>query len=84
MSGAYPRAAKTERYAKGTKLYRVVWKGWATAEATCEPAANISADLLAEYEAGLDAEAELEAEEERELAAARQRQRQMRKRMRCE
>ena len=64
-----PRADKTERYAKGTKLYRVVWKGWATAEATWEPADNISADLLAEYEAGLDAEAELEAEEERELAA---------------
>ena len=34
-----------------------------------EPAAHIHPDLLAEYEAGLDAEAELEAEEERELAA---------------
>jgi hypothetical protein len=46
----------------------VVWKGWATDEATWEPAAHIHPDLLAEYEAGLDAEAELEAEEERELA----------------
>ena len=45
-----------------------LWKGWATDdEATWEPAVNISDDVLAEYEAGLDAEAELEAEEEREL-----------------
>ena len=64
---AGPRADKSERYPKGTKLYRVVWKGWATDEATWEPAVNISDDVLAEYEAGLDAEAELEAEEEREL-----------------
>ena len=63
-----PRADKTERYSRGTKLYRVVWKGWATDEATWEPAAIISPDLLAEYEAELDAEAELEAEEERALA----------------
>ena len=46
----------------------MVWKGWATDEATWEPAENISPDLLAEYEAELDAEAELEAEEERALA----------------
>ena len=45
----------------------MVWKGWATDEATWEPAVNISDDVLAEYEAGLDAEAELDAEEEREL-----------------
>ena len=63
-----PKADKSERFPKGTKLYRVVWKGWAADEATWEPAANIHADLLAEYEGGLDAEAELEAEEERELA----------------
>ena len=62
------RADKSERYPKGTKLYRIIWKGWATDEATWEPAAGIHADLVAEYEAGLDAEAELEAEEERELA----------------
>ena len=60
---AGPRADKSERYPKGTKLYRVVWKGWATDEATWEPAVNISDDVLAEYEAGLDAEAELDAED---------------------
>ena len=65
---AGPRADKTERYSKGTKLYRVVWHGFATDEATWEPADNISPDLLAEYEAELDAEAELEAEEARAIA----------------
>ena len=47
--------------------YRIIWKGYAAAAATWEPASNISDDLLAEYHAGLDAEAELEAEEEAEL-----------------
>jgi uncharacterized protein YaiL (DUF2058 family) len=65
---AGPKADKSERFPKGTTLYRVVWKGWAADEATWEPAAHIHPDLLAEYEAGLDAEAELDAEEERELA----------------
>ena len=68
-TSAGPKADKSERFPKGTALYRVVWKGWAADEATWEPAAHIHPDLLAEYEAGLDAEAELEAEEERELAA---------------
>ena len=63
-----PRADPTERTSKGTKLYRVIWKGWATDTATWEPAIHIDPDLLAEYEAELDAEAELEAEEERALA----------------
>ena len=63
-----PRADKTERYAKGTKLYRVVWQGFATDEATWEPAENLRPDLLAEYEAELDAAAELDTEEERALA----------------
>ena len=62
------RANPTERYSKGTKLYRVIWKNWATDTATWEPAKHINPDLLAEYEAELDAEAELEAEEERALA----------------
>ena len=44
----------------------MVWEGYAADEATWEPAAHISDDLLAEYEAGLDAEAELEAQQERE------------------
>jgi hypothetical protein len=65
---AGPRADRSERFPKGTKLYRVVWAGWAADEATWEPAAHIHADLIAEYEAGMDAEAELDAEEERELA----------------
>ena len=39
-------ADKTERYSRGTKLYRVVWKDWATDTATWEPAKNISPDLL--------------------------------------
>ena len=63
-----PRADPTERTSKGTKLYRAIWKGWATDTATWEPAKHIDPDLLAEYEAELDAEAELEAEEERALA----------------
>eukprot|EP00966_Prymnesium_polylepis_P169218 3912800-Prymnesium_polylepis.1 len=62
-----PRADKSELYPKGTKLYRVIWKGFSAAAASWEPEENIHPDILAEYEAGLDAEAELEAEEEREL-----------------
>ena len=65
---AGPRADKSERFPKGMKLYRIVWKGFAASAASWEPAEGISDDLLAEYEAGLDAEAELEAEEEREIA----------------
>ena len=64
---AGPRADKSERFPKGTQLYRIVWKGFAASAASWEPASGISDDLLAEYEAGLDAEAELDAEEEREL-----------------
>jgi len=64
---AGPRADKSERFPKGTKLFRIVWKGFAASAASWEPASGISDDLLAEYEAGLDAEAELDAEEEREL-----------------
>ena len=64
---AGPKADKSERYPKGTKLYRIIWEGYAAEAATWEPESNIGDDLLAEFEAGLDAEAELEAEEEREL-----------------
>ena len=64
---AGPKADKTERYPKGTTLYRVIWLGYAADAATWEPAEHISDDLLAEYEAGLDAEEELEAQEEREM-----------------
>ncbi|KAL1527255.1 hypothetical protein AB1Y20_015931 [Prymnesium parvum] len=63
----YLMGIETERYPKGTKLYRVIWLGYAAEAATWEPAVNISDDLLAAYEAGLDAEAELDAEEDREL-----------------
>ena len=52
---------------KGTKLYRIVWKGYLPEAATWEPASNIGDDILAEYEASLEAEAELEAEEALEL-----------------
>jgi len=64
---AGPKADKSERYPKGTTLYRVIWKDYAVEAATWEPAENISDALLDEYEAGLEAEAELEAEEELEL-----------------
>ena len=38
-TSAGPKADKSERFPKGTALYRVVWKGWAADEATWEPAA---------------------------------------------
>ena len=54
---------------KGTKLYKIIWAGYAAEASTWEPESNISDDILAEYEAGLEAEAELDAEAEAELAA---------------
>mgnify|MGYP001473667441 CR=1 FL=1 len=48
-------------HADGSRKRTQQYVAWATDEATWEPAENISDDLLAEYEAGLDAEAELEA-----------------------
>ena len=52
---------------KGTTLYRVVWKDFSAAATTWEPAENIHDEIIAEYEAALEAEAQLDAEAAAEL-----------------
>ena len=54
---------------KGTKLYQIIWAGYAAEASTWEPESNIGDDILADYQAGLEAEAELDAEAEAELTA---------------
>ena len=44
-------------------MYKIIWAGYPTEESTWEPGDNIHDDILAEYEAGLEAEAQLDAEE---------------------
>ena len=51
---AGPKADKTERYPKGTKLYRVIWKDYAAEAATWEPAVHICDEVLAEYESAIE------------------------------
>ena len=60
---------KEDGFRKGVTLYRVVWKDYSAAATTWEPAENIHDEILAEYEAALEAEAQLDAEEAAELAA---------------
>ena len=48
---------------KGTRLYKIIWDGYAAEEATWEPSDNIHPEVLADYEAELEAEAQLDAEE---------------------
>ena len=48
---------------KGTRVYKIIWQGYAAEEATWEPSENIHPEILADYEAGLEAEAQLDAEE---------------------
>lgn len=54
---------KEDGWRKGTKLYKIIWEGYPASESTWEGADNIHDDILAEYEAGLEAEAQLDAEE---------------------
>ena len=48
---------------KGTRVYKIIWEGYSAEEATWEPSENIHPEILADYEAGLEAEAQLDAEE---------------------
>ena len=60
---------KEDGFRKGVTLYRVVWKDYSAAATTWEPAENIHDEIIADYEAALEAEAQLDAEEAAELAA---------------
>ena len=44
-------------------LYKIIWEGYEASESTWEGAVNIHPEVLADYEAGLEAEAQLDAEE---------------------
>ena len=48
---------------KGIKLWKIIWKGYSSEASTWEPAEHIHPEILAEYEAGLQAEAQLDADE---------------------
>jgi hypothetical protein len=54
---------KEDGFRKGVTLYRVVWKDYSAAATTWEPAENIHDEIIADYEAGIEAEAQLDAEE---------------------
>ena len=54
---------KDDNWPKGTKLYKIIWEGYEASESTWEGAVNIHPEVLADYEAGLEAEAQLDAEE---------------------
>ena len=58
---------KEDGFRKGLTLYRVVWKDYSAEATTWEPAENIHDEIIADYEAALEAEAQLDAEEAAEL-----------------
>ena len=59
---------KEDGWRKGTKLFKIIWTGFSAEASTWGPEENIHPEILAEYEAALEAEAQLDAEEAAELA----------------
>ena len=63
FQSARPPLSTTPYHRKGTRVYKIIWEGYSAEEATWEPSENIHPEILADYEAGLEAEAQLDAEE---------------------